>query len=225
MQDNVNAGKFIRNPERHMPGQRTRMQGVALALMFLPLLASAIGKEKVEYCFHTPFDLYLTPVEAYAMKLQQPDTILLVDLRTRTEVQHVGFTEMADANIPFMIQSGNNDWQPDKRTQESGRFKKAPNPDFTAAIQKLLETRGLDRHAPVILMCTAGSRSTAASKILHKAGFTQVYNLFEGFEGIKATDGLFKGQRVVNGWKNAALPWGYRLPASKMYFNFSPRTR
>ena len=79
MQDNVNAGKFIRNPERHMPGQRTRMQGVALALMFLPLLASAIGKEKVEYCFHTPFDLYLTPVEAYAMKLQQPDTILLVD--------------------------------------------------------------------------------------------------------------------------------------------------
>ena len=62
----------------------------------------------------------------------------------------------------------------------------------------------------------------AASKLLHGSGFSRVYNLYEGFEGYKATSGPFKGQRVVNGWKNRALPWGYRLPASKMYFNFAP---
>ena len=26
------------------------------------------------------------------------------------------------------------------------------------------------------------------------------------------------GQRIVNGWKNAGLPWTYKLEKSKMYF-------
>jgi hypothetical protein len=26
------------------------------------------------------------------------------------------------------------------------------------------------------------------------------------------------GQRIVNGWKNAGLPWTYKLVKAKMYF-------
>ena len=55
-----------------------------------------------------------------------------------------------------------------------------------------------------------------------QAGFAEVYTQYQGFEGFKAKDGPDKGKRVGNGWKNAKLPWSYKLDASKMYFNFAP---
>lgn len=193
-----------------------------VASLLLPLSAAAIDVSSVKPCHHTPFGLYMTPFEAWEMKRQSPDGVLFVDVRTRSEVQYVGFTEYADANIPFMLQPGDYAWLANEKQPGTGNFRKIPNRDFVTAMDRLLQSRGLDRSAPLILMCTSGKRSTGAAKLLHKAGYGQVYNLYEGFEGEKAQSGPFKGQRVVNGWKNAALPWGYRLPASKMYFNFAP---
>ena len=193
-----------------------------VALPILPLPAIAIDAAFVDKCFHTPFGLYLTPLEAWQMKQQDPEGVLFIDVRTRAEVQYVGFTEYADANIPVMFQPGSYDWKPDSKDPQVGQFKKVRNEEFPKAVDKLVESRGLDKSAPVIVMCAAGTRSTAAAKALHKAGYSRVYNLYEGFEGVMASDGYFRGQRVVNGWKNAALPWGYRLPSSKMYFNFEP---
>jgi len=71
-------------------------------------------------------------------------------------------------------------------------------------------------------MCQSGSRAPVAAKLLHQAGFGEVYTQYQGFEGFKAEQGPDKGHRVVNGWKNADLPWSYKLDASKMYFNFAP---
>ena len=71
-------------------------------------------------------------------------------------------------------------------------------------------------------MCQSGSRVPIAARLLHRAGFTEVYTQYQGFEGHKAKDGPDKGKRVVGGWKNAGLPWSYRLDAEKMYFNFAP---
>lgn len=193
-----------------------------VALPILPLPAIAIDSAFVDKCFHTPFGLYLTPLEAWQMKQQDPEGVLFIDVRTRAEVQYVGFTEYADANIPVMFQPGSYDWKPDSKDPQVGQFKKVRNEEFSKAVDKLVESRGLEKSAPVIVMCAAGKRSTAAAKALHKAGYSRVYNLYEGFEGVMASDGYFRGQRVVNGWKNAALPWGYRLPSSKMYFNFEP---
>jgi rhodanese-related sulfurtransferase len=195
---------------------------LVVPLFMLPLPVMAIDSAFVDNCFHTPFGLYLTPLEAWQMKQQDPDGVLFIDVRTRAEVQYVGFTEYADANIPVMFQPGSYDWKADKKAPEAGQFKKVRNADFPKAVDRLVESRGLDKSAPVIVMCAAGKRSTAAARALHEAGYSRVYNLYEGFEGVTASDGYFKGQRVVNGWKNAALPWGYRLPSSKMYFNFEP---
>ncbi|MEJ2316494.1 MAG: rhodanese-like domain-containing protein [Gammaproteobacteria bacterium] len=195
---------------------------LVLSLLMLPVQGSAIDSAFVDKCFHTPFGLYLTPAEAWQMKQRDPQGVLFIDVRTRAEVQYVGFTEYADANIPVMFQPGSYEWKADSKDPQVGQFKKVRNADFSRAVDKLVESRGLDKSAPVIVMCAAGKRSTAAAKALHKAGYSRVYNLYEGFEGIRASDGYFSGQRVVNGWKNAALPWGYRLPSSKMYFNFEP---
>jgi len=42
-----------------------------------------------------------------------------------------------------------------------------------------------------------------------------VYTVVDGFEGDVAKEGPNAGKRVVNGWKNAGLPWSYRLEKEK----------
>jgi len=64
-------------------------------------------------------------------------------------------------------------------------------------------------------MCRSGYRSADAANLLAKAGYKNVFNLVDGFEGDKAESG--KGQRVVNGWKNSDLPWSDELDKAKMY--------
>jgi rhodanese-related sulfurtransferase len=189
-----------------------------LALLFSSS-ASAIDKSLVKEKWHTPFDLYLSAQEAYDMKTSKPDEVLFIDVRNRPEIHYIGMADQIDANIPFYFDS--TEWNP-KKDGIHGTFRKIRNTDFEAAVDNALESRGLTRESPVIIMCTSGSRAPHAARALHKAGFKQVYTQVEGFEGIKAKEGKDKGKRVVAGWKNEGLPWSYDLPASKMYFNFDP---
>jgi rhodanese-related sulfurtransferase len=75
----------------------------------------------------------------------------------------------------------------------------------------------MDKTSTIILMCRSGDRSARAADLLGKAGYTNVYSVVDGFEGDIAKEGDHKGQRAVNGWKNAGLPWTYDLTKSKMY--------
>ena len=54
---------------------------------------------------------------------------------------------------------------------------------------------------------------------LAAAGFTRVWTVIDGFEGDTAKDGERKGQRVVNGWKNANPSWSYKLLKDQMYLD------
>jgi len=40
-----------------------------------------------------------------------------------------------------------------------------------------------NKHTPIIVVCESGVRSANAASKLHKAGFTQVYNLSAGMDG------------------------------------------
>jgi rhodanese-related sulfurtransferase len=53
---------------------------------------------------------------------------------------------------------------------------------------------------------------------LAAAGFNNVYNITDGFEGdmVKETESVFAGQRMVNGWKNSGLPWTYSIDPELM---------
>ena len=66
-------------------------------------------------------------------------------------------------------------------------------------------------------MCRSGSRSAKAANLLYQAGYKNVYSVIEGFEGDKSKIAETKGQRVVNGWKNAGLPWTYKHEEDKMF--------
>lgn len=189
---------------------------LALLLSLQTLQAAPIDAVKPKW--RTPYDLYLTPQEAYQKKIADGDATLLIDVRTRAEVKFIGIADAVDANIPVRMLHDDYAW-----SEKSSTYRTRENPDFVAAVEALIDSRDLNHNSPVILMCQSGSRVPMAARLLHQAGFAEVYTQYQGFEGFKARDGPNKGQRVVNGWKNAGLPWSYQLDANKMYFNFAPR--
>ena len=193
---------------------------LAVSLSATTQMVLAIDKSQVEKRWHTPFDLYLTPNEAFQMKTDRPDEVLFIDVRTRQEVHYVGIADQIDANIPYQFDTLR--WR-NKSGGIRGTFRKQRNPDFEIAVENALRSRGLNKQSPVIIMCTSGTRAPRAARALHKAGFKQVYTQYQGFEGIKAKSGQHKGKRLVAGWKYEGLPWSYDLITAKMYFNFDPQ--
>lgn len=136
--------------------------------------------------------------------------VLFLDLRTRAEAMYVGMAEGVDALVPFVEhQELMTDWD-DKRTM----YKLEPLQDFVPEVMRRLQAKGLSKDSTVILLCRSGDRSSKGADRLATEGFTKVYSVVDGFEGDMSKD----GRRSVNGWKNAGLPWSYKLDKSKMYF-------
>ena len=169
--------------------------------------ASKLKKKK-----QTPQGLYMTAKDAYDERANNPLGSLFVDVRTRAEVEFVGMTSMIDANIPYMVHDKES-WNEKKK-----KFNLEPNSNFSIAFKDVLAKKGFDKNSKIIVMCRSGSRSAKAANLLSQLGYNNVYSVVDGFEGDKAKTGAKKGQRVVNGWKNAGLPWSYKLAEAKMYF-------
>ena len=201
------------------------MNKILLLILLLSGFEQALAYDKdklTQKWQHTPFDLYLGAQEAYDMKMENPDEVLLIDVRNQAEIHYTGMADIVDANIPYRFDS--TEWKM-KKDSPYGIFKKPKNPDFAAAVENLLSDKGKSKDDPIIIMCTAGTRAPFAAKLLHKAGFTRVYTQVEGFEGPRAKEGEHKGKRLVSGWKLTGLPWSYDLAPEKMYFNFDPDNR
>lgn len=158
--------------------------------------------------------LYLTPQQAYDMKKANPKGVAFFDIRTRAEAMYVGWPSDADALVPYVEHPElMSDWD-DKRHM----YKLEPNQDFVPELERRLKDMGLGKDATIILICRSGDRSSKAQDRLQMAGYTKVYSIAEGVEGDTAKEGPKAGQRAVNGWKNAGLPWTYKLDKAKMYF-------
>ena len=127
----------------------------------------------------------LAPDAAFLALESRPDAVL-VDCRTQAEWAHVG--------VPVLPEDGAKtafiewvDW--------AGR----PNPEFLQTVRN-----SADPQTEVFVICRSGVRSAAACQFLAAAGFTQMVNIAEGFEGDPGPD----GQRAcINGWKFHGLPW------------------
>lgn len=158
--------------------------------------------------------LYLTPQQAYDMKKKDPKGVAFFDVRTRAEAMYVGWPGDADALVPYVEHAEIMAEWDDKRFM----YKLEPNVDFVPELERRLKDMGLGKEATIILICRSGDRSSKAQDRLQMSGYTKVYSIAEGFEGDTAKEGPKAGQRVVNGWKNAGLPWTYKLDKAKMYF-------
>ncbi len=184
----------------------------ALLLAALSGHAVAIEASRVPPQKQTSAGLYVDAREAHELKQKLGDQALFVDIRTRAEVSYVGMPASVDANIPLFDHPPNAPWD-----DKAGRFKMEANPDFEPELARRLAARGLGKQDTVILICRSGDRTARAVNLLTELGYRKVYTVVDGFEGDLANDGPNAGQRVVNGWKNARLPWTYKLDKNKMY--------
>lgn len=147
----------------------------------------------------TELGLYLTAEETQAFLTATPEAVM-IDVRTPEEIDAVGIAAGTDALIPLAI-----------RDPKHGQVY---NPDFFAGFAKFIQDRNLGPDHPIVIICRSGNRSAVAANALSQYGFTQLYTVTDGFEGDRARSGPTAGQRTVNGWKNAGLPWEHKDPNS-----------
>ena len=185
-----------------------------IALVFLaaaPLSGNA-APEPSDPKKQTPWHLYLTSQEAYEMKQAKGDQILFVDVRDPIEIMFTGFTDVVDVNVPFMLANRN------KWNQKKPVFLMERNSEFASGIARALESRGLDKNTPILLMCrSGGTRGAPSAKALAGQGYQSVYVVIDGFEGGTLKTGDRKNWRLKTGWKNSGLPWSYKLNKDKLY--------
>jgi rhodanese-related sulfurtransferase len=185
------------------------MRGFRYGLAIMVLLATSFGTHAlvVPKDKQTKLGLYLSAKDAYDVVTAERSKVLFVDIRTRGEVQFVGYASDIDGHVPFVEMSPFGEWD-----AKGSRFKLEANSVFSASIEALLAKKGLTKTDKIILICRSGDRSKHAADLLADGGFTNVWNEIEGFEGDLSPE----GRRTVNGWKNAGLPWTYKLDRSKM---------
>src|SRR5450631_2795250 len=56
----------------------------------------------------------------------------------------------------------------------------------------------------ILLLCRSAVRSHAAAALAAQSGFRFVFNILEGFEGVRNSQGR---RGSSGGWRNAGLPW------------------
>ncbi len=156
----------------------------------------------------TKLEKYVTARGAYDLVQRERSKVLFLDVRTRAEIVTVGMTREVDGHIPYV--DFNEFWEWDNA---ASRFKLDLNQEFGQAVALHLARKKLSKDDKIILMCRSGDRSARAVNLLADLGYTNVYSVFEGFEG----DLTPEGRREVNGWKNSLLPWSYELDRSKVY--------
>jgi rhodanese-related sulfurtransferase len=183
-----------------------------LSLFSIATMASAAEVASVPTVKQTKLGKYFTSQEAASFVAQNAPKTLFLDIRTPAEVTFLGMAATADANVPYMIEPPFPEWDNVKAT-----FKLETNPEFIPEVRRRLKAKGLGAQDTIVLICRSGDRSAAASNLLAEAGFKNVYSVVDGYEGDLAADGPKAGQRAVNGWKNAGLPWSYKLDRGKMY--------
>ena len=193
------------------------MRMLLLPLAALALPAGAIDASQVPQGKQTKPGLYVDAKEAHALKQQLGEKALFLDIRTRGEVSYTGMASSVDAHVPLLEHPANAPWD-----EKAGRFKLEFNNDFENEVARRMAARGLGKGDPVILICRSGDRSSKAANLLAEQGYAKVYTVIDGFEGDVAKDGPNAGKRVVNGWKNAGLPWTYKLDKDKLYLPPAP---
>lgn len=189
---------------------RTFLAATVSIALALPAIAgefvSSVDAASLSKRSQTTLGLYVTARDA-AAALEADPGIVLVDVRTQAEFSYVGHAAPVDQNIPLAFFS-------DRFDEKSGAYFYVANQNFVGDVGALMTREGNGADDPVFVMCRSGARSAAAVNALAAAGYTQVYNIVDGFEGGKdqAT-----GHRNVDGWRNAGLPWGYRIAPGAAY--------
>ena len=133
---------------------------------------------------------HLKPREAYAFLLARPDAVF-VDCRSEAEYFLVGH--------PLVERPGQEPLRPHNICW-ADELKLELNPGFVADVARVAGSKDL----PIVIVCRSGRRSVAAGEALEAAGYRDVVNVAEGFEG--PLDERFR-RGTLGGSRLAGLPW------------------
>jgi rhodanese-related sulfurtransferase len=131
-----------------------------------------------------PYAGAVTPTEAYKL-LQENPRVKLVDVRTNAERDWVGrvtIPETQHAAVQWSLYPGG-----------------TPNPQFVRDLEQVATKDDI-----LLFLCRSGVRSRYAAKLATENGYTNSFDILEGFEGDKDANGHRKS---VGGWCKAGLPW------------------
>ena len=129
------------------------------------------------------------PKQAYDI-LENTENAVLIDVRSTMEYQFVGHP-LNSTHIPLKEPP---DWE-----TKSGFVE-----NVEAALQQQFTEKQELSDLPLLMLCRSGARSEAAGDLLISAGYTNVYNVLEGFEGDKDENGH---RNTISGWRFHNLPW------------------
>lgn len=132
-----------------------------------------------------PYAGAVTPEEAWALLQADPHTVL-VDVRTNAERDWVGRVNIAESQH-LAIQ-----WS----LYPSG----APNPNFMTELSTVVH----NKNTLILFLCRSGVRSRHGAKLATENGYTNCYDIMQGFEGDKDAHGH---RKTIGGWCSANLPW------------------
>jgi hypothetical protein len=80
----------------------TTLSVVLLLAIAGPAMAVTLSADQVPEAKRTEAQHYLLPQEVYDFKTKEAAQTLLVDIRTPSELQFVGYTPMIDGNVPYI---------------------------------------------------------------------------------------------------------------------------
>ena len=126
-----------------------------------------------------PYAGSVPPLDAWA--LVQAGSAVLVDVRSAEERKFVG-------HVPGVAHVA---W--------ASGTSLTRNPRFVRELEAKVRM-----NEPVLLLCRSGKRSALAAEAATKAGFANVFNVLEGFEG-ELDDAQQRG--TGDGWRFRSLPW------------------
>ena len=128
----------------------------------------------------------LDPISAHKF-LNQYNNAVLVDVRCEIEYEYIGHPVDA-INIVWKKYPG---WK--------------INETFAAEVDLAVSNlRKSAKKTPILLICRSGARSRDAAKCLSENHYEELYNVEEGFEGDKNSEGR---RSSSNGWRFHGLPW------------------
>lgn len=123
----------------------------------------------------------LDPKQCWEL-LQSNTSAVLIDVRTKMEHAFVGHPPGA-VHVAWKEAP---DWQ--------------LNSNFVDTVKQVVP----DASVPVLLLCRSGQRSLEAAQALEQAGYRQLVNIVDGFEGPLDAN---KHRNSQAGWRFSGLPW------------------
>jgi len=193
-------------------------------LLFVLILSSLLVTAFLQIPAESQEPKDILSIEAYDMLNTVPNTYL-IDVRTRAEYQFIGHAPTAHL-FPLYFMS-------DQLVQKDEQWEYQLTNNNKAFVEEI--SKKFQKDSNLLIICRDGTRSILAARQLIKAGFKNVYNVKDGFEGppfptfedqnrhkfyrqLAARNKIpAYNHRRFYGWQWWSLPWTYEIDPKYIY--------